>query len=161
VVLGLGLQELACGVRVADRRLLVEAEDRREVQRVGSADECLVELSADAESFEGGRSADELRGPDFNVAPTKQAPVVIARIPRESSEDADPVRELRSLRLGLLPNYLRGFASGDHRPVARSWSRRHDAAAALIEQGAVSRNRPLTTERCGMRCYTSRAFVRM
>jgi putative SOS response-associated peptidase YedK len=50
------------------------------------------------------QNADELRGPDFNVAPTKRAPVVIARLPKDAGEDAEPVRQLRSFRWGLLPN---------------------------------------------------------
>jgi putative SOS response-associated peptidase YedK len=48
--------------------------------------------------------ADELRGPDYDVAPTKQAPVVIARAPKDASDDEEPVRQLRSFRWGLLPN---------------------------------------------------------
>ncbi|TCC51095.1 hypothetical protein E0H75_13220 [Kribbella capetownensis] len=51
--------------------------------------------------------ADELRGPDYNVAPTKNNPVVIARVPKDAGDDADPVRELRSFRWGLLPDQLR------------------------------------------------------
>ena len=51
------------------------------------------------------KNADELRGQDFNVTPTKDNPVVIARVPEvDAGEDADPVRELRAFRCGLLPN---------------------------------------------------------
>ena len=49
-------------------------------------------------------NADELRGQDFNVTPTKDNPVVIARIPDDACEAADPVRELRAFRWGFLPN---------------------------------------------------------
>lgn len=52
------------------------------------------------------QNADELPGPDFNVAPTRQAPVVIARAPRDAGEDAESVRQLRSFRWGLLPDQL-------------------------------------------------------
>ncbi|MEU4607304.1 SOS response-associated peptidase family protein [Kribbella sp. NPDC023972] len=48
------------------------------------------------------KNADELKGPDYNVARLK-APVVIARV----ASDDDPVRELRLFRWGLLPNLLR------------------------------------------------------
>jgi putative SOS response-associated peptidase YedK len=50
-------------------------------------------------------NADELRGQDFNVTPTKDNPVVIARAPKGAGEDAEPARELRAIRWGLLPNY--------------------------------------------------------
>jgi putative SOS response-associated peptidase YedK len=50
------------------------------------------------------QNADELRGQDFNVTPTKDNPVVIARVPEDAGEDTDPVRELRAFRWGLLPN---------------------------------------------------------
>jgi putative SOS response-associated peptidase YedK len=54
-------------------------------------------------------NAAELKGPDFNVAPTKVAPVVIARAPLDGPKDADPVRQLRLFKWGLLPAQL-------HRP---------------------------------------------
>jgi putative SOS response-associated peptidase YedK len=43
-------------------------------------------------------NADELRGQDFNVTPTKDNPVVIARVPQDAGEDAEPERELRAFR---------------------------------------------------------------
>jgi len=49
-------------------------------------------------------NAAELKGPDYNVAPTKVAPVVIARAPLDGPKDADPVRQLRLFKWGLLPN---------------------------------------------------------
>lgn len=51
--------------------------------------------------------------PDFNVAPTKQAPVVLTRAPRGQST-ADPVRQLRLLTWGLVPSW-----SKDPRGAAR------------------------------------------
>lgn len=50
-------------------------------------------------------NADELRGQDFNVAPTKDNPVVISRVPDDAGEDAAPApaRRLRAFRWGLLP----------------------------------------------------------
>ena len=42
--------------------------------------------------------------PDHNMAPTKQAPVVLARAPRED-RDAAPRRQLRLLTWGLVPSW--------------------------------------------------------
>ncbi|HRW19578.1 MAG TPA: SOS response-associated peptidase [Dermatophilaceae bacterium] len=44
--------------------------------------------------------------PDFNLAPTKQAPVVLTRAPR-TDRDADPVRQLRLLTWGLVPGWAK------------------------------------------------------
>jgi putative SOS response-associated peptidase YedK len=55
------------------------------------------------ESVVDDKNADELRGPDYNVAPTMKAPVVVARAASDAV-DEDPVRELRLFRWGLLPN---------------------------------------------------------
>jgi putative SOS response-associated peptidase YedK len=38
-------------------------------------------------------NAAELKGPDYNVAPTEVAPVVIAQAPSDGPRDADPVRQ--------------------------------------------------------------------
>ncbi|TCC52153.1 hypothetical protein E0H73_40165 [Kribbella pittospori] len=48
--------------------------------------------------------ADELKEPDYNVAPTKFAPVVIARPPAGGPKGADAVRQLRLFKWGLLPD---------------------------------------------------------
>ncbi|MFG1820614.1 SOS response-associated peptidase [Kribbella sp. NPDC049174] len=58
------------------------------------------------------QDADELRGQDFNVTPTKDNPVVIARVPKDPGEDADPVRELRTFRWGLLPFWAKDIKVG-------------------------------------------------
>ena len=42
--------------------------------------------------------------PDFNVAPTKAAPVVLTRAPRGDA-DGDPTRQLRLLTWGLVPSW--------------------------------------------------------
>ena len=42
--------------------------------------------------------------PDHNMAPTKRAPVVLARAPRED-RDAPPRRQLRLLTWGLVPSW--------------------------------------------------------
>ena len=49
-------------------------------------------------------NADELRGQDFNVTPTKDNPVVLARVPDDADDGSEPVRELRSFRWGFLPD---------------------------------------------------------
>jgi putative SOS response-associated peptidase YedK len=61
--------------------------------------------------------------PDFNVAPTKQAPVVLARPPRED-RDAPPVRQLRLLTWGLVPSW-----SKDPRGGARMINARVESVA--------------------------------
>ena len=49
--------------------------------------------------------------PDHNVAPTKQAPVVLARPPRDDLAAA-PVRQLRLLTWGLVPSWSRDVRGG-------------------------------------------------
>ncbi|MER7813325.1 hypothetical protein [Streptomyces sp900116325] len=49
------VQQDPCGVRIADGGLLVDAEDEREVERVGAVGEGPFELSVDAEPFQGWR----------------------------------------------------------------------------------------------------------
>jgi putative SOS response-associated peptidase YedK len=65
-------------------------------------------------------NADELRGQDFNVTPTKDNPVVIARIPDDAGEAADPVRELRAFRWGLLPVFAKDVKDGARMINARA-----------------------------------------
>ncbi|HET7328469.1 MAG TPA: SOS response-associated peptidase [Nocardioidaceae bacterium] len=50
-------------------------------------------------------SAEEVPERDYNVAPTKSSPVVLARRPRGSADDAEPVRQLRNLTWGLVPSW--------------------------------------------------------
>ena len=57
MLLGGGLQELACDGRVADGGGVIDAEHGGEVQGVGAAGEGFLELPVDAEPFEGGRQA--------------------------------------------------------------------------------------------------------
>jgi putative SOS response-associated peptidase YedK len=49
--------------------------------------------------------------PDYNMAPTKQAPVVLTRAPRED-RSAPPRRQLRLLTWGLVPSWSAGPGSG-------------------------------------------------
>ncbi|ONI79063.1 DUF159 family protein [Kribbella sp. ALI-6-A] len=64
--------------------------------------------------------ADELRGPDFNVTPTKSNPVVIARVPKDAGDDVEPVRELRSFRWGLVPFWAPDLKMGSRMANARA-----------------------------------------
>jgi putative SOS response-associated peptidase YedK len=61
--------------------------------------------------------ADEIRGPDYNVAPTKTAPAVVARPPRDGDDGAEPVRQLRNLRWGLVPFWAKDPKVGGARMV--------------------------------------------
>ena len=49
--------------------------------------------------------------PDHNMAPTKQAPVVLARAPRED-RSAPPTRQLRLLTWGLVPSWSKDPKGG-------------------------------------------------
>lgn len=51
--------------------------------------------------------ADEEKAPDYNVAPTKTSPTVLARPPRGADEETDPVRQLRNLKCGLVPSWAK------------------------------------------------------
>ncbi|MDE9365879.1 SOS response-associated peptidase [Luteipulveratus sp. YIM 133132] len=57
--------------------------------------------------------------PDFNVAPTKQTPVVLTRRPRGDS-DGDPTRQLRLLTWGLVPPWSKDVKIGTRMINARS-----------------------------------------
>jgi putative SOS response-associated peptidase YedK len=65
------------------------------------------------------KNADELKGPDYNVAPTKKAPVVVARVAKEAPED-DPGRELRLFRWGLIPFWAKDLKIGNKLVNARA-----------------------------------------
>ncbi|MDO5501594.1 MAG: SOS response-associated peptidase [Actinomycetia bacterium] len=57
--------------------------------------------------------------PDYNMAPTKQAPVVLTRTPR-GAERPDPVRQLRVLTWGLVPPWSTDVKGGVRMINARS-----------------------------------------
>ena len=61
--------------------------------------------------------------PDWNVAPTKQAPVVLTRHPRGEDEAAakgDPARQLRLLTWGLVPSWAKDPGVGARMINARA-----------------------------------------
>ncbi|MBB2890092.1 SOS response-associated peptidase [Flexivirga oryzae] len=68
--------------------------------------------------------------PDWNVAPSKQAPVVLTRRPR-GEEGADPVRQLRLLTWGLVPSWAKDTKIGLKMINAR--------AETLLEKGAYAK----------------------
>lgn len=59
--------------------------------------------------------------PDFNMAPTKLAPVVLTRVPRER-RGAGPVRQLRLLTWGLVPSWSASPAGAGRMINARAES---------------------------------------
>jgi putative SOS response-associated peptidase YedK len=59
--------------------------------------------------------------PDTNMAPTKQAPVVLTRVPR-GEEGAAPLRQLRLLTWGLVPSWSKDPKSGVRMINARAES---------------------------------------
>lgn len=80
--------------------------------------------------------------PDYNMAPSKQAPVVLSRAPRVASQDGatppDPVRQLRLLTWGLVPSWAKDPRIGMRMTNAR--------AETLLDRPAFSR--AATSRRC-------------
>ncbi len=68
--------------------------------------------------------------PDWNMAPTKQAPVVLAR-PDRTSDDEHPVRQLRLLTWGLVPSWAKDTKVGIRMINAR--------AETLLDKGAFTK----------------------
>ena len=74
--------------------------------------------------------------PDFNLAPSKQAPVVLTRVPREPQEEyaeepTPPVRQLRLLTWGLVPSWSKDVTIGTRMINAR--------AESVLEKGAFAK----------------------
>ena len=101
------------------------------------------------------RTADPARGvmagpqspppgtPDYNMAPTKQAPVVLSRVPRAETgeryaEGASPVRQLRLLTWGLVPSWAKDPKVGSRMVNAR--------AESVLEKASFAR--AAATRRC-------------
>jgi putative SOS response-associated peptidase YedK len=78
-----------------------------------SRDELIETFDIEAER------ADPPLPPDYNVAPTKVAPVVVARPPRED-RGAEPVRQLRNMRWGLVPSFAKDASVGSRMINARA-----------------------------------------
>lgn len=68
--------------------------------------------------------------PDWNMAPTKQAPVVLTRVPKDDP-DAGPVRQLRLLTWGLVPSWAKDTKVGLRMINAR--------AETLLDKGAFAK----------------------
>jgi putative SOS response-associated peptidase YedK len=51
--------------------------------------------------------ADEEKAPDYNVTPTKTSPTVLSRPLRGTGADAEPQRQLRNLKWGLVPSWAK------------------------------------------------------
>ena len=75
--------------------------------------------------------------PDYNLAPTHPAPVVLERVPREDKQ-APPVRQLRVLTWGLVPSWAKDPGVGSRMINAR--------AESLLEKPAY--RRPALARRC-------------
>jgi putative SOS response-associated peptidase YedK len=70
------------------------------------------------DTFEIGFDADEeVNEPDYNVAPTKPVPAVLERAAKETPEKV--VRQLRSLRWGLVPPWAKDLSIGSKMINAR------------------------------------------
>lgn len=73
--------------------------------------------------------------PDYNMAPSKQAPVVLTRVPRgpdgATDDSADPARQLRHLTWGLVPAWAKDPKVGLRMTNAR--------AETLLDKPAFAR----------------------
>src|SRR5690606_3625209 len=70
--------------------------------------------------------------PDYNMAPSKQAPAVLERRPRDDpDEDAPPARQLRLLTWGLVPSWAKDPSVGARMINAR--------AKSLLEKPAFTK----------------------
>ena len=73
--------------------------------------------------------------PDYNLAPSKQAPVILTRAPRQTEEgyagDPAPVRQLRLLTWGLVPSWAKDTKIGMRMINARSES--------VLEKGSFAK----------------------
>ena len=73
--------------------------------------------------------------PDYNLAPSKQAPVILTRTPRQTEEgyagDPAPVRQLRLLTWGLVPSWAKDTKIGMRMINAR--------AESVLEKGAFAK----------------------
>jgi putative SOS response-associated peptidase YedK len=66
-----------------------------------------------AEAFHVAQSnADEVPRRDYNVAPTKTAPVVLTAAPQDTQSDTAAVRQLRLSRWGLVPPWAKDAKRG-------------------------------------------------
>ncbi|WP_037558771.1 SOS response-associated peptidase [Spirillospora albida] len=74
--------------------------------------ELLDEFQVQVDALEGDLE------PDFNVAPTKQVPVVLARHPKDAPEE-EAVRQLRTVRWGLVPSWAKDLSIGSRMINAR------------------------------------------
>jgi putative SOS response-associated peptidase YedK len=75
--------------------------------------------------------------PDHNMAPTKQAPVILTRAPRDEDE-APPTRQLRLLTWGLVPSWSKDPKAGVRMINAR--------AESVLDKPAYAR--PAARRRC-------------
>jgi hypothetical protein len=90
--------------------------------------------------------ADEEKAPDYNVAPTKTSPTVLARAPRDAEDDAEPVRQLRTsngvwCRRGPSPRSATAFSAlikGAALPSAPLPRRDRRLRMRLIRSASVS-----------------------
>lgn len=70
------------------------------------------------EEFEVSEVVGEERPPSWNVAPTQGVRAVLERAPRDEP-DAEPTRQLRTLRWGLVPSWAKDAAIGNRMINAR------------------------------------------
>lgn len=80
-----------------------------------------------AKAFDVAETVGDQLAPDWNVAPTRQVRAVLERTPSgtddgsgDEPEQAEPVRQLRSLRWGLIPSWAKDRKIGNRLVNARA-----------------------------------------
>ena len=91
------------------------AASKDQAELVEELDIELVATAEPARSLLANPQSPPAGTPDWNMAPTKQAPVVLTRVPRGASGDAPnatAVRQLRLLTWGLVPSWSKDTRTG-------------------------------------------------
>ena len=89
--------------------------------------------------FDVDRSADDLPGPSFNIAPTDRVPIVLDTIPKGADPEDEPVRRLEAARWGLVPPWAKDVKVG----VTAFNARIESAAEKAHFKNAVKKRRAI------------------
>ena len=89
--------------------------------------------------FDVDRSAEDLPGPSFNIAPTDRVPIVLDTIPKGADPDDPPVRRLEGARWGLVPPWAKDVKVG----VTAFNARIESAAEKAHFKNAVKKRRAI------------------
>lgn len=119
-----GLEDLSRGCAVSDRCGLVESEHDGQMERVGAVGERFVELTVDAQGFQGGGSAAEWRG---------------ERVVADGSDGRGGLFVDDQVRVGVLGQRLRRYSS---QSISSRWV---SLSSERVTEPMVSRQLPRST----------------